>query len=225
MIGREARRGDLDHVELWVTGRPLERKPVGAARHRGRRGEDPDPVGIADRGGDLGLGLDHRQHLDAMLRRHGSDDVPTSGGRRVACHHEQLRTPVEQEPHQLLDPRPQPLAGLVAVREPRRVAEIEVVLLRQGDQQLVEDRQAADPRIEHRDRQAGALVAHRCVVGSIRRQGLTTMKKIVTATISPASCPTRAICADSALYSVLSSPPAARSRSESSIALRVRGWK
>ena len=44
------------------------------------------------------------------------------------------------------------------VGEPGGVAEVDVVLLRQGDQALVQDGEAADAGVEHRDRQRG--VAH-----------------------------------------------------------------
>ena len=51
-------------------------------------------------------------------------------------------------------------SGLRAVGESGGVAEIEVALLRQRDEQLVEDGEPADPRVEDGDRQGRARLAH-----------------------------------------------------------------
>ena len=50
------------------------------------------------------------------------------------------------------DPLAQLRRVLVAVGEHRRVAEVDEVLLRQRDEALVEDGEAADAGVEHRDR-------------------------------------------------------------------------
>ena len=63
----------------------------------------------------------------------------------------------------------------VAVREPRGVAEVQVVLGRQRDEQLVQHGQAADAGVEHRHR---ARVAHRLassVDGAQSRPGADTL--------------------------------------------------
>jgi hypothetical protein len=61
------------------------------------------------------------------------------------------------------------------------VTEVDEVLAGQRDEALVQDRQPADAGVEDGDRELAAGVA------IARDQGLTTMKKIVTAMISPAS--------------------------------------
>ena len=84
-----------------------------------------------------------------------------------------------------------PLAEAVGVARPvgehRRVAEVDEVLLGQRDEALVQHGEPADPGVEHRDRLRGVELGAGRRQG---RQGLTTMKKIVTTTISPASVPT-----------------------------------
>ena len=59
---REVVRLDLDHLQP----RPClcKRPAVCPALDRGRRRENPDPAGLGDRGGDLGLRLDHADDLD-----------------------------------------------------------------------------------------------------------------------------------------------------------------
>ena len=57
----------------------------------------------------------------------------------------------------------------VAVREPRRVAEVQVVLGRQRDEQLVENGEASDAGVEHAD---GVLREHRhCLMVAERQAG------------------------------------------------------
>ena len=48
--------------------------------------------------------------------------------------------------------RPELILTALAVRKARRVAQVEVVLARQRDQQLVQDGQSTDTGIEHADR-------------------------------------------------------------------------
>src|SRR5204862_2319977 len=82
------------------------------------------------------------------------------GRGRVAGDDEQLRAAVEQVRDQALDPGTQPGGRLGAVREAFRVAEIDVVLLRERDEQLVEHREPTDSGVEHGDREGPAGVTH-----------------------------------------------------------------
>ena len=93
---REVGRRDLGHLE--PTALALQRPPVGAALDgRGSR-QHPDVAVLGDRRGDLGLGIDDGDHVDAVVRRHLADRVGTRRRRRVAGDDEQLRAAVEQQP-------------------------------------------------------------------------------------------------------------------------------
>ena len=93
--GRQVGRLDLGHLERAALG--LERAPVGAALDRVRRRQHPDPAAVGDRRRDLGLRLDHRDHLHPVRRRHLAGDVVADRGRRVAGDHQQLRAVAEQQ--------------------------------------------------------------------------------------------------------------------------------
>ena len=154
--------GHLRHLELAPLG--LEGATVRAPLHRGRRGEHPDPAAVADRRRDLGLGVDHGQHLDPVLAGNLESHVTARRGRRVTRHHQELRAPVEQEAGTERDPGAEPVRGLGAVGKSGGVAEIQVALLRQRHEQLVEDGEPADPRVEDGDRQGRARLAHAGIV-------------------------------------------------------------
>jgi len=139
----------------------LQGAPVGAALDRVRRCQHPDPAAVGNRGGDLGLRLDHRDHLHPMLRRDFTRHPLADRGRRVAGNHQQLRAALQQHRRNLPDSLPQPLRITRAIGEHRRIAEIDEVLLRQRDQALVQHGEATDAGIEHRDRLRG-------VQGSVR---------------------------------------------------------
>ena len=117
----------------------------------------------ADRRRDLGLRLDYRNDLHAALGTDLAGHVLADRGRGVAGDHQQLRAVVEEHLGDPADPLAQHLGVAGPVGEHRGVAEVDEVLLGQGDQALVEDGQPADPRVEHRDRQRG---------GAAQRNGL-----------------------------------------------------
>ena len=72
--------------------------------------------------------------------------------RRVAGDDEQLRVAREQRLGDLEREALELLGRAVAVREARRVAEVEEVLVRELDEQLVQHREPADAGVEDRDR-------------------------------------------------------------------------
>ena len=148
---REVGGRDLGHRELAALG--AERPQVGAARDRRRRREHADPPGVGDRGRDLRLGLDHRDHLHPALRRRRARRLEPGRGGGVAGDHDQLRAAVEQVGGVALDAGAQLLVGLGSVGKARVVAEVEVVLLRQRDEALVQDGEPADAGVEDGDRQ------------------------------------------------------------------------
>src|SRR5262249_1010747 len=111
---------------------------------------------------------------------------------------------------------------LRAVGEPLGVAEVDEVLLRQGDQALVQHGEATHAGIEHRDGERTIELGRR---GGQDRQGWTTMKKIAIATISPAIFPPVSGRFGTPAYSAPRVSPAARSRSASLSARCVFGRK
>ena len=148
---REVGRGHLGHGELAMGAR--ERPQVGAAVDGGRGREHPDSTRVGDRGGDLGLGLDHGDDVDPALGGDLAGGVDPRPGGRVAGDHDQLRAALEQEAGVALDAPSQLLGALRAVGKTGIVAEVDVVLLGQRDQALVQHGQAADAGVEDRDRQ------------------------------------------------------------------------
>ena len=90
------------------------------------------------------LGRDRREMLLERLER--------CGARRVAGDDEHLRALLEQMVGDRQRERAQLRVGPVAVREVDGVAEVQVVLGGERDEQLVQHGEAADARVEHPDR-------------------------------------------------------------------------
>ena len=148
---RQVRRRDLGHGELAVLA--AERPQVGAAGD-GRRGrQHADPARVGDRRGDLGLGLDHPDHLHPGLGAERPRRLEAGPGGGVAGDHDQLRAAVEQVRGVALDALAQLGLALRPVREARIVAEVDVVLLGQRHQALVQHGEPADAGVEDGDRQ------------------------------------------------------------------------
>jgi hypothetical protein len=153
---REVRGRDLGDGELAVLRG--KRAQIRTALDGRRRRQHADPPTLGDRGRDLGLGLDHRDHLDAGRRAQFPGDFQPGPGRRVAGDDDQFRPPVEQKADVSLDALFELRGGLRPIREAGVVAEVEEVLLGQGDEALVQDREAADAGVKDGNRQ-------RCVAG------------------------------------------------------------
>jgi hypothetical protein len=79
-------------------------------------------------------------------------------GGRVARHHEQLDVARQQQAGDLGGEAAKLLLGALAVGEAGGVAQVEEVLLGQPHQQLVQDGQASDARVEHADRARGGIL-------------------------------------------------------------------
>ncbi len=149
---RETRAGDARQRRVGRVG--VQCAVVGAARdRRGRREQADPPVGAARRG-DPRLRLDHADHIDAERRREHPLAQRRQRGRaeRVAGDDQQLCATREQVLGDLERESLQIGGAVLAVGETRGVPEIEEVLMRQLDEQLLEHREAADARVEDRDR-------------------------------------------------------------------------
>ena len=140
--GGEVRGLDLGHGQGAVLA--SQGAEVGAAPDSRRRSEYADVSVLGERGGDLRLGVDHGDDLDARLGRDLPGDLLARRGGRVAGDHQQLRAAVEEEAAHLLDMRSQLLDGPGAVGKSRIVTEIQVILLGQRDEAFVKHREAAD---------------------------------------------------------------------------------
>ena len=133
-----------------------ERSQVGAALDGRRRREHADPPGVGDRRGDLGLGLDHGDHLDPVLggdlarRSRGRRAPPSCRRSRSASRRARAGSAVLRSTHSRSS-----ATRLGAVGKAGVVAEVDVVLLGQRDEALVEHGEAADPGVEDGDRQRG----------------------------------------------------------------------
>ena len=171
-----ARSGAETSVTVRSRCAARERPQVGAALDRRRGRQHADPARVGDRRGDLGLGLDHRDHLDPALAGHLARGLEPGAGGRVAGDHDQLRPPVEQEAGVALDALAQLVRCLRPVGKARVVAEVDVVLLGQRDQELVQHGEPADPGVEDGDRQRGIGRARRSSVprSSRRPRGCET---------------------------------------------------
>ena len=134
--------------DLDVGPERTQRPPVGAGGDRGLGADDADPApGCGERG--AGARRDDTDHRDLhrLLERR-----QRRRGNRVARDHEQLGVVPGEEagrPHRVAD---HGLGRFRAVREARGVAEVDEALGRQTPLQGGEHRQAADPRVEDRDR-------------------------------------------------------------------------
>ena len=125
-------------------------RPAGDGR---RRREQPDATRAAAGDGELRGGRDDADHVDpaVVLREVLLERPERRRARRVAGDDDQLGLGLEQVVGDLdrepLELRLRPLA----VREPGRVPEVDVVLGRQRHEQLVQDGEPADAGIEHGD--------------------------------------------------------------------------
>ncbi len=137
---------------MWVDG--VHGLLVGAARDRGRRRQQPDASGARQRDGAQRLGAHDAEDVDAERRLHHAplQGRQRGGGRRVARDDQQLHAPPQEllgdlgrEAHELV-------LGALAVGEAGGVPQIQEVLARERDEQLVQDRQTADAGVEHPDR-------------------------------------------------------------------------
>ncbi len=102
-----ARSGASTSVTSSARPCAFERATVGAALDRVRRRQHPDLAAVGDRGGDLGLGLDHRDDLHPVLGRYLARDVLADRGRRVAGDHQQLGPARQEQLRDRADPLPQ----------------------------------------------------------------------------------------------------------------------
>ncbi len=150
---RQVGRRDLGHLEPAALR--LEGAVVGAGLDRRRSREDADAPAVGYRGGDLGLRLDHRDHLDAALRgdRRAVSAPPRSPScRRRRATLRRARAGIGETSSTRCASSP----ALRAVGKLGAVAEVEEVLLGQRDEALVKDGEAADSGVEHRDRKLAA---------------------------------------------------------------------
>ena len=129
---REVGRRDLGDGQLAVLAR--ERAQVGAAFDGRERREDAHAPRVGDRGGDLGLGLDHGDDLHARSAARLARGVEPGARGGVAGDHDQLRAALEQEARVPLDAFREVVQAARAVGEAGVVAEVEVVLLGQRDE-------------------------------------------------------------------------------------------
>ena len=143
----EPRAGDRDDLGARVE-RSNELLVATAGDGRLRR-EQADPPVARRLHGRVRLGRDHADDRDAQL---GLELRQGGGGGRVARDHDELdalrleeRADLAGEAADLVE-RPRP------VREPRSVAEIDEILVRQRHEALVQHCQAAHARVEHADR-------------------------------------------------------------------------
>ena len=163
-------RGAGNRVQGHVRIDRAHRFFVGAAGDRGGRGEQPDAA--AARGGHRSQspGADDAEHVDSERRLHHPPlQVGQRGsGGRVARDHEQLGAP----PHELVGDLRREARELarraLSVGEAPRVTQIQEVLLRKRDEQLVQDRQPAHARVEHADRARAGVT---CTAGGARHPG------------------------------------------------------
>src|SRR5439155_24914073 len=124
--------------------------------------EQPDgPVARGATGPDP-AGLDDAEHVDAERRLHhpALDSGQGRRGRAVARHDEQLHAPLDELLGDLEAEALELLRVAPAVREARRVAEVDEVLVRQRDEQLVQDGQPADAGVEDADGAAAGDGGH-----------------------------------------------------------------
>ena len=137
-----------------------DRVGVCAGRDRGRRAEHAD-LAAPRRRDRLDRGRLHdAEHLDAERRLHQplAQGGQRRGRRRVAGDDQQLDPPRDQRLGDLERELLQLLGRAGAVGQPRRVREVQVVLVREPDEQLVQHGQPADAGVEDPDRPAAHLI-------------------------------------------------------------------
>ena len=137
-----------------------DRALVGAARDRGRGGEQPDAAVARRRHGLHRPGLDDAEDVDAERRLHQprAQRRQRRRRRRVAGDDEQLDAARDQLLGDLERERLELGRGALAVGEARGVREVDEVLVGQLHEQLVQDGEPADPRVEHADRAPAQLL-------------------------------------------------------------------
>jgi hypothetical protein len=147
LLDQRRQLGGRDRMKLGARRRLGEGARVGAARDGRRGGDEPDPPVPRGRRGQPRLGRDDPNDRHAALE-FLAERGQRRGRGRVACDHEQLRAPVEQDAGQLAPEAKQLLGRAVAVREARGVPEIEKVLVRKRHEALVQHGEPADPGVE-----------------------------------------------------------------------------
>ena len=155
MIGARSGHGTLSRCTCGSAASTA--RSYAPAGNCGRRGEQPDPPRVTGDDRDLRGRPQHADHVDvATARPHVPlDGIERGRARRVARDHQQLGAGGEQMLGDLDRERLELGLGTVAVREPRRVAEVQVVLGGQRDEQFVQDGEPADAGVEHPDRLVG----------------------------------------------------------------------
>jgi hypothetical protein len=113
-------------------------------------GDEADPAVPRSRGRQPRLGANDGDHGQALLELR-AQCRQRSGSGRVAGDHERLGAPLEQDGGELAREPKQLLGRAVPVREAGGVPEIEEVLMGERHEALVQDREAADARIEDGD--------------------------------------------------------------------------
>jgi hypothetical protein len=101
---------------------------------------------VSRRAGSRRTGLDDAEHRHR--RELGREFLERHRRRRVARHDEALHAAVAQQPRRLQRVAADRFGTLGAVRQPRRVAEIEEILAGQCPRERAQHREAADTRIE-----------------------------------------------------------------------------
>jgi len=150
----EAGAGLLIHLGALV--QTADGARVGAAGHGGRGGEHADAA------------VPRRLHRRPRARHDHAHDGRGEAllqqrqrrrGGRVAGHDDQLDRHGLQKRRELPRIDLELRAGLLAVGEARRVADVGEVLAGQGDQAFVEHGETAHARVEHADGQGGGVVS------------------------------------------------------------------
>ena len=122
---------------------------VAAARDGRLRREQADPAVARRLHGRVRLGRDHADDGDAQL---GLELRQGGRGRRVAGDDDELDALRLEVGADLAREAAHLVERTRPVGQPRAVAEVDEVLVRQRDEALVQHRQAADARVEHADR-------------------------------------------------------------------------
>ena len=157
----ERRRGVL--VDLDGRVLLLDRLEVGVRADRRRRGDDADPP---DPGRQRGRGGARSDHAEDRQRVAPPGVGQGDRGRRVAGDHDGLDVALDEPVEGLAGEVEDLLVGPRPVRRPGVVAEIDGRFAGQTPDDLPEDRQPADPRVEDAD---GSRVGH--VSAELRRPG------------------------------------------------------
>ena len=143
----EPRAHDRDHGHAGVER--VHERLVAAARDGRLRREQADPAVARRLHGRVRLRRDHADDRHAQLRL----QLRQRGRRRrVAGDDDELDALRLEEGADLAREAAHLRERTRPVRQPGAVAEIDEVLVRQGDEALVQHRQAADARVEHSDR-------------------------------------------------------------------------